>query len=226
VTHQHGPRPHHSTSITLLPLLPSLESPSSRQDANLQAIASLGPSSINHSPPHGLRLSFRPHHRRRKFRSLSLPISELLSYQTYSKLIICRSPRLSRLWYKFSLAITDLGYDVAAFTTDLSLVLSALHTSNTPHLPEGLSPFGVGFIVWTTSFEILETVFPCDGVTPHPAAIWLFAGKEGEIKKWIKEVKNKSPETIIFVQVGCIEVSIPCPYLHSGTHEFSSLKGL
>lgn len=100
-----------------------------------------------------------------------------------------------------------LGYDTSTFTTDLSLVLSALHNLKNLHLPEGISPFGVGFIVWTTPIEILETVFPCDGVTPHPGAIWLFAGKEGEIEKWIEIVREKSPETIIFVQVGSVEVS-------------------
>ena len=53
-------------------------------------------------------------------------------------------------------------------------------------------------------------MFPCDGVTPHPGAIWLFAGKEeGEIEKWIQVVREKSPETVIFVQVGSVEVLNP-----------------
>ena len=99
-----------------------------------------------------------------------------------------------------------LGYDTETFTTDLSLVLSALHGLSTPGLPDGLSPFGVGFILWTTPISILEKVFPCDGVTPHPAAIWLFAG---QFEDWIPLVREKSPDTIILVQVGSIQVHPP-----------------
>jgi nitronate monooxygenase len=70
-------------------------------------------------------------------------------------------------------------------------------------LPTGLSPFGVGFILWTTPIEILDTVFPGDGVTPHPAAIWLFAG---QFEDWIPLIREKSPETLIYVQVGELRV--------------------
>jgi hypothetical protein len=88
-------------------------------------------------------------------------------------------------------------------------VLSALHSleRQLPNLPTGLSPFGVGFIVWTTPIEILETVFPGDGTTPHPACIWLFAGK---FEEWIPIVRRKSPDTKIFVQVGTVEVRSSC----------------
>jgi len=72
-----------------------------------------------------------------------------------------------------------------------------------PDLPSGLSPFGVGFIVWTTPIEILKRVFPQDGVTPHPAAIWLFAG---QFEDWIPIARERSPETVIFVQVGSLQV--------------------
>ena len=89
--------------------------------------------------------------------------------------------------------------------TDLSLVLSALRTLDLPDLPNGLSPFGVGFILWTTPIEILDSVFPGDGVTPHPAAIWLFAG---EFENWIPRVREKSPETLIYVPVGGLKVLI------------------
>ena len=52
--------------------------------------------------------------------------------------------------------------------------------------------------------DVLERVFPCDGVTPHPAAIWLFAG---DFAKWIPRIREKSPQTVIFVQVGSVEVT-------------------
>jgi hypothetical protein len=42
-----------------------------------------------------------------------------------------------------------------------------------------------------------------DGVTPHPAAIWLFAGK---FEDWIPLIREKSPDTVIFVQVGSVQV--------------------
>lgn len=100
--------------------------------------------------------------------------------------------------------LSSLGYDTETFTKDLSLVLSALHSLDVPYLPEGLSPFGVGFILWTTPIEILNRVFPGDGVTPHPAAIWLFAGK---FEEWIPRIRDLSPDTVIFVQVGSVQVS-------------------
>ena len=46
-------------------------------------------------------------------------------------------------------------------------------------------------------------MFPGDGVTPHPAAIWLFAGK---FEDWIPLIRKKSPETLIYVQVGDLKV--------------------
>ena len=96
------------------------------------------------------------------------------------------------------------GYDPDTFTNDLSLVLTALHNLDIPHLPSGLSPFGVGFILWTTPIEVLQRVFPSDGVTPHPAAIWLFAG---DFEQWIPAIRELSPDTTIFVQVGSVQVS-------------------
>lgn len=66
-----------------------------------------------------------------------------------------------------------------------------------------MSPFGVGFILWTTPIEILDQVFPGDGVTPHPAAVWLFAGK---FEDWIPLIREKSPATLIYVQVGDLKV--------------------
>ena len=95
------------------------------------------------------------------------------------------------------------GYDIQAFTNDLSLVLTALHSLDIPNVQDGFLPFGVGFLMFTTPIEILDTVFPGDGVTPHPSAIWLFVGA---FEKWIPVVRQKSPETIIFVQVGSVEV--------------------
>ena len=97
----------------------------------------------------------------------------------------------------------DVGYEPETFTNDLSLVLSALHSLDPAGLKDGLSPFGVGFIVWTTPIEILDTVFPQNGVIPHPAAIWLFAGA---FEEWIPIVHERSPDTIILVQVGSISV--------------------
>lgn len=88
-------------------------------------------------------------------------------------------------------------------------MLSALHGLDIPGLQEGLSPFGVGFILWTTPIGILERVFPVDGVTPHPAAIWLFAG---QFEDWIPIVREKSPDTIILVQVGSIQVPPFLPF--------------
>lgn len=98
----------------------------------------------------------------------------------------------------------SLGYEADTFTNDLSLVLSALHNSDTPDLPSGLSPFGVGLILWSTPIEVLKKVFPCDRVTPHPAAIWLFAG---DFEKWIPAVRELSPDTVIFVQIGSVQVT-------------------
>ena len=72
-----------------------------------------------------------------------------------------------------------------------------------PNLPAGVAPFGVGFILWITPIEILDFVFPNDGITPHPAAVWLFAG---DIQQWILRIREKSPQTIIFVQVGSVHV--------------------
>jgi hypothetical protein len=69
---------------------------------------------------------------------------------------------------------------------------------------DGFLPFGVGFLMHTTPIEILNTVFPGDGVTPHPSAIWLFVGA---FEKWIPIVRQKSPETVIFVQVGSVDVT-------------------
>jgi len=90
-------------------------------------------------------------------------------------------------------------------------VLSALHTlePDIPNLPDGLSPFGVGFIVWKTPIDILDRVFPGDGATPHPAAIWLFAGN---FEEWIPVIRKKSPDTVIFVQVGGPQVFV-CYFL-------------
>ena len=95
------------------------------------------------------------------------------------------------------------GYESDTFTSDLSLVLTALHDLDPPRLPVGLSPVGVAFILWATPITVLAHVFPGDGVTPHPAAIWLFAG---QFEDWIPIIKRQSPETIIFVQVGTVEV--------------------
>jgi nitronate monooxygenase len=72
-----------------------------------------------------------------------------------------------------------------------------------PDLPSQVSPFGVGFIVWTTPIEILDQVFPRDEVTPHPAAAWLFAG---QFEDWIPVIRERSPETLIYVQVGELNV--------------------
>jgi hypothetical protein len=94
------------------------------------------------------------------------------------------------------------GYDVAAFTHDLPLVISALGALDIPNVPEGLSPFGVGFLMFTP-IEVLDRVFPCDGLTPHPAAIWLFVGP---FEDWIHRIRELSPHTIIFAQISSVQV--------------------
>ena len=105
------------------------------------------------------------------------------------------------------MAKLTLGYDTKVFTQDLSLVLSALRTLQPPGLPEGLSPFGVGLMPWAIPISVLDHIFPMDGVTPHPAAFWLFAGKN--FKDWTTRIREKSPKTVIFIQVGSVEVPSP-----------------
>jgi hypothetical protein len=95
-------------------------------------------------------------------------------------------------------------------------VLSALQTLDLPDLPSGLSPFGVGFILWTTPIEILDHVFPKDGITPQPAAIWLFAG---HFEDWIPRIREKSPKTVLLVQVGSLNVMSSHPMLTKRKHD-------
>jgi hypothetical protein len=99
--------------------------------------------------------------------------------------------------------LTHSGYNIERFCTDLPELLSVLEGLQVPNLPLDLAPCGMGFILWITPIEILDLVFPRDGGTRHPAAIWLFAG---EFETWISAVREKSPKTVIFVQVGSVRV--------------------
>jgi hypothetical protein len=112
---------------------------------------------------------------------------------------------LSDFWLVVSLSDARLisGYDPTAFKSDFAVVLSALQHLKPPSIPPHLAPFGVGFQVWTTPIEILDLVFPATPTIPHPAAIWLFAGKFAD---WIPRIREKAPDTRIFVQVGSVNV--------------------
>jgi hypothetical protein len=114
-----------------------------------------------------------------------------------------RCTRFPRMWYPSPSPQVTSGYDVPSFENDLSLVLSALRSLEIPHVKSGFLPFGVGFQIFATPIEVLDTVFPGDGVTPHPSAAWLFVG---DFATWIHRIRAKSPETVIFAQISSVEV--------------------
>jgi hypothetical protein len=108
-------------------------------------------------------------------------------------------------WLAVSLSDASLisGYDTTTFKSDYAVVLSALQQGKPPHIPPHLAPFGIGFQVWTTPIEILDFVFPENPSIPYPAAIWLFAG---EFADWTPRIREKAPDTRIFIQVGSVNV--------------------
>jgi len=111
----------------------------------------------------------------------------------------------SGFWLAVSRSDASLisGYDTTAFKSDYADVLFALQQVRPSPIPPRLAPFGIGFQVWTTPIEILDFVFPANPSIPHPAAIWLFAG---EFADWTPHIREKAPDTRIFVQVGSVNV--------------------
>jgi nitronate monooxygenase len=63
-------------------------------------------------------------------------------------------------------------------------------------------PVGVGFIVWLADLAVAGP-----GIEKHrPAAVWLFAPRGGqqELDQWTAKIKEVSPETEVWIQVGTL----------------------
>ena len=88
---------------------------------------------------------------------------------------------------------------------DVKKLLEAQDTSSdalSKFASGGLLPVGIGFIVWRDDKQVaLSTVEKY-----RPVAVWLFAPRTGqeELDEWISELRNVSPQTQIWIQVGTL----------------------
>ncbi|KAK5996223.1 Nitronate monooxygenase [Cladobotryum mycophilum] len=67
----------------------------------------------------------------------------------------------------------------------------------------GVLPIGVGFQTWNGDLKVAASA-----VQQHrPCAVWLFAPRNGqtELNEWTTSLRNASPETQIWIQVGTLD---------------------
>ncbi|KAJ4286620.1 hypothetical protein N0V88_007909 [Collariella sp. IMI 366227] len=67
-------------------------------------------------------------------------------------------------------------------------------------------PVGVGFQIWNGNLEVSASA-----VSNHkPAAAWLFAPRHGQadVDVWIKKLREASPETKIWLQIGTLQEAL------------------
>ncbi|KAH8425904.1 nitronate monooxygenase [Aspergillus melleus] len=89
--------------------------------------------------------------------------------------------------------------------TDLQEATSLLSKSNSPgtgtSLPNTPLPVGVGFQLWSDDLDTAARAIQLH----QPCAAWLFAPcNMQELFKWIKRIRDASPNTQIWVQIGTV----------------------
>lgn len=90
---------------------------------------------------------------------------------------------------------------------DLDKATELLKTSSIHgNAGQSLLPIGVGFQVWNGDLKVAVSAV----TKHHPCAVWLFAPRNGqaELNEWITAIREVSPETKIWLQVGTLSEAV------------------
>lgn len=128
--------------------------------------------------------------------------------------LVCSAPMRLISGSSLALAVSraaGLGFIGAGAGSDLSTLPSTLRetvsqvtSSPIPRTPDGILPFGVGFLNWGADLQLAVREFR--SLPLKPAAAWFFAPNSTEdLVKWTNEIRDATQnKTKIWIQVGTV----------------------